>query len=273
MRTESGTPDSGAPGGAAGTGGRRAETGTRDEGGTRTDGGTREGGGTRNEDALQTDRVLVYRRPAEYVDSDHPSIRAAAEAIAGPATGPAEKARAFYYAVRDDIRYGFPPGERGPGAQTTADYFRDLSTYRASSVLAAGFGYCVGKSAVYTALCRASGLAARPAFADVRNHLSNRRLRKAMRTDVFAWHGYAEVLLHGRWVKVTPIFDSAMCRRAGVPPLEFDGESDAMLQQFDNSGQRFLSYVQTHGTFHDVPARFLATEMVRLYPDLVTHYP
>jgi transglutaminase-like putative cysteine protease len=215
----------------------------------------------------------VYRSSAEYVDSDHPTIRAAAEAIAGPATAPAEKARALYYAVRDDIDYGFPSGRRGPGAQTTADYFRDLSTYRASSVLAAGYGYCVGKSAVYTALCRASGLAARPAFADVRNHLSNRRLRTAMGTDVFAWHGYVEVLLHGRWVKVTPIFDSAMCRRAGVPPLEFDGESDAMLQQFDNSGQRFLSYVQTHGAFHDVPARFLAAEMVRLYPDLVTHYP
>ena len=257
MRTDSDTPGGGTPPARPG-GGRRT-------------GGT--GGGRAGDGGLPTGRDLVYRSAAEYIDSDHPSIRQAAEAIAGRTADPAEKARAFYYAVRDDIAYGFPSGRRGPGAPTTADYFRDLSTYRASSVLAAGYGYCVGKSAVYTALCRASGLAARPAFADVRNHLSNRRLRKAMGTDVFAWHGYVEVLLHGRWVKVTPIFDREMCRRAGVPPLEFDGESDAMLQQYDNSGKRFLSYVQTHGAFHDVPARFLAEEMLRLYPDLVAHYP
>ncbi|MFD0689976.1 transglutaminase-like domain-containing protein [Actinomadura fibrosa] len=239
----------------------------------RTDSDTVTGRDRRRDGDPVVDGTRVYRSAAEYVDSDHPAIRAAAEAIVSPNAGPAEKARAFYYAVRDDIRYGFPSGRRGSGAQSTADYFRELTTYRASSVLDAGYGYCVGKSAVYTALCRASGLAARPAFADVRNHLSNRRLRQAMGTDVFAWHGYVEVHLHGRWTKVTPIFDSALCRRANVPPLEFDGESDAMLQQYDNTGQRFLSYVQVHGAFHDVPARFLATEMVRLYPDLVTHYP
>jgi transglutaminase-like putative cysteine protease len=222
---------------------------------------------------VRTDTDQVYRSAAEYVDSDHPSIRDTAEAIAKRSDAPAAKARAFYYAVRDEIDYGFPRHQRGPGARTTADFFRDLASYRASSVLSAGYGYCVGKAAVYTALCRASGLAARPAFADVRNHLSNRRLRQAMGTDVFAWHGYVEVFLHERWVKVTPSFDATMCKRARVPPLEFDGASDAMLQQYDIAGQQFLSYVRTHGSFHDVPARFLSAEMVRLYPDLVTHYP
>lgn len=225
------------------------------------------------DNGLLTDDSLVYLSPAEYIDSDNPAVRVAAEATVSLSARPAEKARAIYYAVRDDIRYGFPPARPGPAARTTADYFRDLATYRASSVLDGGYGYCVGKAAVYTALCRACGLAARPAFADVRNHLSNRRLRQAMGTDVFAWHGYAEVLVNGRWVKAAPVFDAGMCRRAGVSPMEFDGESDAMLQQYDRSGQRFLSYIRMHGAFHDIPARFLAGEMVRLYPDLVTHYP
>lgn len=219
---------------------------------------------------MRTDSEGVYRSSAEYVDSDHPAIRETAEAVAGRNTDPAARARAFFYTVRDEIDYGFPSGQR---ERTTADFFRDLASYRASSVLADGHGYCVGKASVYTALCRASGLAARPAFADVRNHVSNARLRQAMGTDVFAWHGYVEVLLHGRWVKVTPAFDARLCRRLGVPPLEFDGESDAMLQQYDSSGRRFLSYVHTHGSFHDVPARFLSREMVRLYPNIATHYP
>jgi transglutaminase-like putative cysteine protease len=222
---------------------------------------------------MQTDSDQVFRTPAEYIDSDHPAVRDAAEAIAGSVTDSAERARAFFYTVRDEIDYGFPPGGEGSQARTTADFFRDLSTYRASDVLAAGYGYCVSKASVFTALCRASGLAAKPAFADVRNHMSNRRLHEAMGTDVFAWHGYVEVFLNGRWVKVTPAFDIQMCKRAGVPPLEFDGESDAMVQQYDHAGRRFLSYVHHHGPFHDVPARFLAAEMLRLYPDLVTHYP
>jgi hypothetical protein len=51
-----------------------------------------------------------------------------------------------------------------------------------------------------------------------------------------------------------------------VATLEFDGASDAHLQPFDSSGRLFMSYDKLHGTFHDVPARFLASEMVRLYP-------
>jgi hypothetical protein len=53
-------------------------------------------------------------------------------------------------------------------------------------------------------------------------------------------------------------------RRAGVAPLEFDGEHDALLQSFD--GTASMSYVKVHGAFHDIPARFLAAEMPCLYP-------
>jgi len=48
--------------------------------------------------------------------------------------------------------------------------------------------------------------------------------------------------------------------------LEFDGVSDAHLQPFDRSGRKFMTYERFHGTFHDVPAHFLAAEMKRLYP-------
>ena len=54
----------------------------------------------------------------------------------------------------------------------------------------------------------------------------------------------------------------------GVPPLEFSGETDALLQPFDAKGREFMSYVAQHGTFFDVPAKFLIGEMMRLYPKL-----
>lgn len=199
---------------------------------------------------VRTSTTRAYLAPGEYVDSDHPAVRACAAALAAAPAGEASAARAIFGFVRD-LPY-------------EADDFDDLETYRASSVLGAGHGYCVSKASLFVALARAAAIPARLAFADVRNHLASPRLRRAMGTDVFAWHGYAEVRLAGRWVKVSPTFDPQTCRRAGVEPLDFDGEHDALLQSFD--GSRTMTYVKHHGTFHDVPARFLAAEMPRLYP-------
>src|SRR5438128_4518273 len=168
---------------------------------------------------------------------------------------PSEKARRFYLAARE-IRY-----------DPDLDY-SDPEIYRASSVLAAGSGYCVGKAALFAALCRASDIPARVAFADVTNHLSSEKLREKMGTNYFAWHGFTEVLLGDRWVKASPTFNSALCARFGVAPLEFDGGADALLQAYDGEGRTFMRYEVLHGAFHDVPAKFLMAEMVRLYPRL-----
>ena len=204
--------------------------------------------------AIPTDSDAVFLSPGEYVDSDHPAIRAAAARLAAPGSSPIDKARAFYVAVRD-IYYNY------------VDH-NDLEVYRASSVLAAGRGYCVGKASLYAALCRASGIPARVAFADVKNHLATPRLLERIGTDLFAWHGFTEVLLEGRWIKASPTFNASLCEKLGVKPLEFDGASDAILQPFDAAGRTFMRYVTFHGAFHDVPARFLKDEMARLYPKL-----
>jgi transglutaminase-like putative cysteine protease len=200
-------------------------------------------------DGFATSTMALYLAAADYINSDHSSVVALAGEL-GVGRDRRAAARAVYYFVRD-LRY-----EGGD--------FEDLELYRASSVLAAGHGYCVGKAALCAALARAVAIPARVGFADVRNHLASPRLRAAMGTDVFAWHGYAELYLNGRWLKVSPTFDPATCRRAGVAPLEWDGTRDALLQAFD--GAATMDYRRWHGTCHDVPARFLAVEMPRLYP-------
>ena len=207
--------------------------------------------------ANQSDSSLrLYLSPAEYIDSDHERVRAQAEQVAGSLADPGQQASALYRAVRDGIRY-----------DPYIDY-TDPETYRASSVLEKGHGYCVGKASLYVALCRARGIPARLGLADVKNHLATPRLLEAVGTDVFAYHGYVEIMPGRAWIKATPTFNVSLCERLGVPPLEFSGESDALLQPFDAGGREFMSYIAQHGTFFDVPTKFLIGEMVRLYPKL-----
>jgi transglutaminase-like putative cysteine protease len=200
--------------------------------------------------------TALYLAPAEYIDSDSAPVRRKAEELAGGLRDPVEKTRALYDAVRDGIRY-----------DPYVDY-TDREIYRASSVLKAGSGYCVGKASLYIALCRAAGVPARLGLADVKNHLATPRLLEAVGTDLFAYHGYAEVKPGAEWVKATPTFNVTLCAKMGVAPLGFSGTDDAMLQAFDTKGRAFMSYVVNHGTFFDVPAKFLLAEMARLYPKL-----
>jgi transglutaminase-like putative cysteine protease len=204
-----------------------------------------------------TDSSLrLYLSPAEFIDSDHPGIAAKAAATVGAVTDPAEQARLLYTAVRDGIRY-----------DPYVDY-TDPETYRASSVFERGHAYCVGKASLYVALCRATSIPARLGLADVKNHLATPRLLELVGTDVFAYHGYVEIMPDRQWVKATPTFNVSLCQKLGVPPLEFSGETDALLQPFDARGREFMSYVAQHGTFFDVPAKFIMAEMKRIYPKL-----
>ena len=152
-----------------------------------------------------------------------------------------ERAVSLYLAVRDQFRYD--------------PYRIDLSPegMRASSVIAQGSGWCVPKAALMAAACRAAGLHARLGYADVRNHLSTERLRQTMQTDVFIWHGYADLWLDGRWVKATPAFNIELCNKFGLLPLDFDGRSDSIYHPFDQSGNRHMEYVQQRGMFDDMP--------------------
>jgi hypothetical protein len=90
-----------------------------------------------------------------------------------------------------------------------------------------------------------------------------------MQTDVFAFHGYTELLLNGKWVKLTPAFNRSLCERFNVEPLDFDGSSDAMLQQSNRDGQRYMEYLTDHGQFADLPFDFMIATWQKHYPTLM----
>jgi len=199
----------------------------------------------------------LYTDPADYIDSDHPAVEHFARSAVAPDASDRTKASQLYTAVRNGIRYN-------PYVN-----MRVNETFRASSVLAAGVGYCVGKASLYAAACRVHGIPARVGFADVKNHLTTAKLRASMGTDIFTWHGYTEVYVDGAWRKATPTFNDTLCAKVGVKPLDFDGHNDALLHPFDGEGRTYMQYITDHGAFFDVPAKFLMREMARDYAGLV----
>lgn len=192
-----------------------------------------------------------------YIDADHPAIRAFANEHAGDGPSPRARAVALYYAVRDGLRYDPYRIDMAPDGM------------RASAVLQSGQGFCVTKAVVYAAVLRAAGIGARIGFADVRNHMSSPRLREAMGTDLFRYHGYTEVFLDGRWIKATPAFNRELCEKAGTLPLEFDGREDSVFHAFDASGNRHMEYVADHGWRWDLPYEEVMAAYRAAYPKMM----
>lgn len=196
----------------------------------------------------------AFLTPTEFVDSDAPDVVAFAQGASAGATDERDRAVRLYYAVRDAIVY------------TPYCDFDSPDTYRASATLARGSGFCVAKAALLAAAARAAGIPSRVGFADVRNHLTTPRLRATMGTDVFHYHGYAELHVEGRWVKATPAFDRTLCDRFGVRPLEFDGREDSLFHPYDRAGRRHMEYVADRGAHADVPVADIVATFRRAYP-------
>jgi transglutaminase-like putative cysteine protease len=164
-----------------------------------------------------------FLEPGRYVDSDAESVRRRARGVGEPEPDARARSVRFYHAVRDGIVY------------TPYCDFRSLDTYRASACLERGSGFCVAKAALLAALARASGIPARVGFADVRNHLATPRLLALMGTDVFYFHGYAELF-------------------------------DSLFHEYDTAGRRHLEYLRDQGPYVDVPAEEIMETFSRHYP-------
>ena len=194
-----------------------------------------------------------YLAPGQYIDSGDPGVVAFSKANTR-GNSARERAISLYYAVRDLIRY---------------NPFLDFSkpeAFKASAVLEAGEGFCVGKAALLAACGRAAGLESRVGFADVKNHLTSPRLVETMGSDLFVYHGFSEFRLDGKWVKCTPAFNLELCRRFRVKPLEWDGASDSIFHPFDEDNRRHMEYLRDRGSFADVPVDDIQKVFRETYP-------
>lgn len=197
--------------------------------------------------------LAQYLQATEIIDFHHPTVKAFVHKRIQGASTPRQQAVKLYYSVRDEIRYD--------------PYSIDLSVkgLRASTTLENGRGWCVPKAALLAACCRSLGIPVKLGYADVRNHLSTARMREQMKTDIFLWHGYATILLDGKWVKATPAFNIELCHRFQLKPLEFDGTCDSIYHPFDLLGNRHMEYLRDRGEFADVPLDQIIKDFYRTY--------
>jgi transglutaminase-like putative cysteine protease len=190
-----------------------------------------------------------------FVDSDDPAVRAFAQRVISEAgaTTDRDTAVSLFDAVRDGWRYDPYNTSHEPEA------------FRASSVLRTERNWCVPKSILLVAGCRAAGIPARLGFADVRNHLQSEKLRESMGTDLFVFHGYAEMWIEDGWRKASSAFNKDLCERFGTKVLEFDGINDALMHPFDESGNRHMEYVNDRGSFVDMPLDEMLATFAEVY--------
>jgi transglutaminase-like putative cysteine protease len=194
-----------------------------------------------------------FLKATDIIDSDHPDIRAFAQAKRGDSKDPVEAAIRLYYAVRDQIWYDpyYP--------------FYLPEHYQASNVLKGGRGFCIPKVSLLCAAGRASGIPSRAGFATVRNHLATRQLLDFLGSDLFVFHGFTEFFLEGKWVKATPAFNRELCMRHGVAPLEFNGKEDSIFQPYNAEKRKFMEYVGFHGSYMDIPVQEIVSAFKKTY--------
>jgi transglutaminase-like putative cysteine protease len=210
-----------------------------------------------------TDIAAAWLTPTWFIDSDAEEVGDFARSAVGAARGPVDRAIALFHAIRDGIRYD----------PYHISYAREA--FRASSVVRSPTNWCVPKSVLLAASARHLGIPARLGFADVRNHLTSEKLAATMGTDLFAWHGYAELLLPDpagaerdvRWFKLSTAFNIELCDRFGVKALEFDGTDDALMHPYDQAGNRHMEYVRQRGSFDDLPFDEIIHDFAEIYRD------
>jgi transglutaminase-like putative cysteine protease len=194
-----------------------------------------------------------YLLSTSIMDSENAEVIQFADDAVGNEVEPIGKAVKLYYAVRDMIWYDpyYP--------------FYLPEHYRASNIIKSRRGFCIHKAALLCALGRTCGIPTRIGFANVRNHLATRQLLDYMGTDIFAYHGFTEFYLEGKWVRATPAFNKELCLRHNVAPLEFNGLEDSIFHAYNNENKLFMEYLEYLDTYSDVPVDVILAGFEKVY--------
>jgi transglutaminase-like putative cysteine protease len=182
-----------------------------------------------------------YLRSTFFIDCDASAVLEKSGELTAGVLKERDTAIHIFNFVRDQIRYNVYSPRPSP------------EDFVASHVLTRKEGYCVQKAVLLVALARAARIPARLRFAQIRQHLISRSFLEKRGSNLFPFHGLADLHIEGRWVRATPAYDSEYCKKAGVEPVVFDGKNDALLPLYALDGRLNVEYIEDRGFFEDLP--------------------
>lgn len=199
---------------------------------------------------------MTYKEASYYFDFTTDAIQKIIAAYKGDALSDKEKTIALYTKVRDNLKYD-------PYTISLAK-----ENFRASVIAQKTIGNCVEKSILLIACLRALGIPARLHLGKVKNHIAADRLREKFGSNELTPHGMVGVFLNDKWLKMSPSFNASLCAKLNVQPLDFDGENNSYLQQYNALGSLFMEYTADYGFFEDVPVAFMKKNIKAHYPHI-----
>lgn len=197
---------------------------------------------------------MTYLQSSYFFDYENELIQKLVSTYQTQDISEKKKAIGLYTLVRDQWKYD-------PYSISLTE-----DNYRASTIAGRSTGNCVEKSIVLIACLRAVGIPARLHLGKVKNHIAVERLTEKFGSNELTPHGMVNAYLNGRWLKMSPAFNKSLCTRFRVEPLDFDGETDSFLQQYNSEGSLFMEYIEDYGHFEDVPLEFM-------WNNIKVHYP
>ncbi len=199
-----------------------------------------------------------YLEPTTFIDFEHPDVEDFTRQAVEGAKSKREQAVSLFLAVRDQVRY---------------DPFTMRMTpecFRASTVVREKGAFCIPKAVLLAAGARLLGIPAAIGLSDVVNHFSTPKMQQMMGgREVFMHHGWTALHIEGRWVKAVPAFNRELCALMGVPPTDFDGTHDAILQQYKVDGSVHMEYLRDHGVWSNLPYLRIDSDWTAYYPSVL----
>lgn len=193
-----------------------------------------------------------YLKSTETIDWNSNNVNQNALSLTKGLHSQEERVTALFYFVRDKIKY------RNFIRLPSIDFFK------ASSTLKRGYGFCIPKAVLLASLSRAIEIPSRLHFADIRNHKIPEKLKNRLKTNLFTYHAYVELLVNNKWIKLTPALDIELCNKIGIFPVEFTG-SNALFHSFDLNGHQHIEYISDQGIYDDLPYDTIITAFKKVY--------
>ncbi len=185
-----------------------------------------------------------YLKPTEFIESENPEISKLANEIIQGERDSRKRTRRLFYFVRDQI--SFRP-----------IFFNYLpkEEFKATVTPRRGYGFCLMKAVLLISFLRSLKIPSRLVLAEIRHHQLPERVKEGLKDDVIL-HGFAEVFLGKKWVKLNPTFDLSYCDAMDYFPTEFDGEKNALFPSVDRKGRKLIDYLDIIGSYKDFPYNF-----------------